>query len=376
MNVRQDAARIDGSRLDNVATRSAPARKVVDKDNAKEIERREPLGARGAGSKRIVALDFTKGALVLIMVLYHWLNYFVGSEGQFYRYLSFLPPSFICITGFLISQVYLAKYKATDTRLYRRLIIRGLKILGIFVLLNVVIGLVFPRGSGTHELMTPAAFWSVFVSGDMGTGRIVSFYVLLPISYVLILSAVMLLVFRGSRYIFYFATAAAMIGIVLLKVIGKPSEDLELVSFGLVGICIGYIPIESIKQQLLRPYVIVPAYLLYLAAITAWNTPYPLQLTGVLLTLLFIYWAGQKSGNRELLSRIIVLLGKYSLFGYIAQIAFLRALRNCFGAELRASVLIVSLIGAAMITVATVGLMDRARVRVPLINRAYNAVFS
>ena len=61
-------------------------------------------GRRG----RISALDFTKGALVLVMVLYHWLNYFVGPQGDFYRYLSFLPPSFICITGFLISHVYLS----------------------------------------------------------------------------------------------------------------------------------------------------------------------------------------------------------------------------------------------------------------------------
>jgi hypothetical protein len=209
----------------------------------------------------------------------------------------------------------------------------------------------------------------------MGTGRLVSFYVLLPISYVLILSAVMLLVFRGDKYIFYFATAAAMIGIVLLKVIGRPSEDLELVSFGLVGICIGFIAIESINRQL-RPYVIVPAYLLYLAAITAWNTPYPLQLTGVLLTLLLIYWAGRKSGDREWLSRMIVLLGKYSLFGYIAQIAILRALRYCLESYTSTAVLIASLIGAAAMTVATVAIMDRARFKVPLVNRAYNAVFS
>src|SRR6184192_3526731 len=54
------------------------------------------------------ALDFTKGMLVLLMVLYHWLNYFVASEGDFYRYLRFVTPSFIFITGFLISNVYLS----------------------------------------------------------------------------------------------------------------------------------------------------------------------------------------------------------------------------------------------------------------------------
>ncbi len=62
-------------------------------------------------SRRIPALDFTKGALVLLMVLYHWINYFVGPEvTYYYKYLRFLTPSFIFIAGFMISNVYLSKY--------------------------------------------------------------------------------------------------------------------------------------------------------------------------------------------------------------------------------------------------------------------------
>ena len=67
----------------------------------------------GVRTKRIWALDFTKGVLVLVMVLYHWLNYFIGSNGFFYRYLLFLPPSFICISGFLISRVYVSRFRIT-----------------------------------------------------------------------------------------------------------------------------------------------------------------------------------------------------------------------------------------------------------------------
>src|SRR5271169_3039523 len=94
----------------------------------------EPPASSSPG--RIAALDFTKGALVLFMVLYHWLNYFLGLHGSIYRYLRFLPPSFIFITGFLISNAYLSKYAISDPRLPKRLIVRGLKILGIFVFLN------------------------------------------------------------------------------------------------------------------------------------------------------------------------------------------------------------------------------------------------
>src|SRR4051794_18609125 len=71
-------------------------------------------GVKAGKAKRIDALDFTKGILVLIMVLYHWLNYFVTGHDWIYKYLRFLPISFVFISGFLISQVYLSKYKRAD----------------------------------------------------------------------------------------------------------------------------------------------------------------------------------------------------------------------------------------------------------------------
>src|ERR1051325_736043 len=62
------------------------------------------------GLPRDAAIDFTKGTLVLFMVLYHWLNYFVGPQGHYYNYLRFLTPSFIFISGFMISRIQLSRY--------------------------------------------------------------------------------------------------------------------------------------------------------------------------------------------------------------------------------------------------------------------------
>src|ERR1700728_1825387 len=95
-------------------------------------------------SPRIPALDFTKGALVLIMVLYHWINYFIGPDWGYYRYLRFLTPSFIFVTGFMISNVYLAKYDPSDPRLPKRLFTRGFKLLIIFIALNLARLLIVP----------------------------------------------------------------------------------------------------------------------------------------------------------------------------------------------------------------------------------------
>src|SRR5215472_5576139 len=84
-------------------------------------------------AQRIPSLDFTKGTLVLLMVLYHWLNYFTNLPWKYYDYLRFLTPSFIFITGFIISHVYLSKYAASDTRLSKRLFTRGLKLIAVFL---------------------------------------------------------------------------------------------------------------------------------------------------------------------------------------------------------------------------------------------------
>src|ERR1700722_8971607 len=333
----------------------------------------------GARSVRLPAVDFTKGALVLVMVLYHWLNYFVGAEGYFYRYLGFLPPSFICITGFLVSYVYLSKYRVSDRDLPRRLAVRGLKILGIFIVLNLTIGLFVPRfnvGKTGWEMFSPATLWAIFVSGNMRGARVVAFYVLVPISYLLLLSSGLLIVSRYSKYIFHVATGLALLGILALNVAGDKSQNLELLFIGSLGISIGYIPVGRLNRFLKYPYLVVIAYLFYVTAITLWNIPYPLQVAGVLLTLMLTYMVGTASGDSHRIPGTLILLGRYSLFGYIAQIALLQIMRRLLGGSLPLWALLLSFLGALALTVFSVETVDRIRARVPIVNRVYGLVFS
>ena len=97
---------------------------------------------------RDAAIDFTKGALVLFMVLYHWLNYFVGPQGHFYNYLRFLTPSFIFISGFMISRIHLGRYENNGLRLAKRLTVRGLKLLALVFLLNAFMSIAPARSEG------------------------------------------------------------------------------------------------------------------------------------------------------------------------------------------------------------------------------------
>lgn len=337
------------------------------------------IQASASNTRRISALDFTKGTLVLVMVLYHWLNYFVGAQGPFYRYLSFLPPSFICITGFLIAQVYLSKGRINDSRLPRRLMVRGLKLLIIFIILNVgIISLIPAVHNERHKFdsFSVGNLESVFVTGNMAGGRTVAFYVLVPISYLLLLSAFLVIAHRHHQQAFHAMTIICLLAISVLSLNGLKSGNLELLTIGLLGTSIGHISIDKINLLLKHPFTVVVAYLFYAAAITLWNVPYPLQVAGVLLTLILLYLAGTVSGDSGKVQRSLIMLGKYSLFGYIAQIAILQLLRRSLHMELEAWALGASFLAAIALTLVAVKAVDRARSMSAFVNRLYGAVFS
>jgi hypothetical protein len=332
-------------------------------------------------TQRIPALDFTKGALVLIMVLYHWLNYFLGTSDN--RYLRFLTPSFIFITGFLISNVYFSKYGIADPQLPKRFLQRGLKILGVFAFLNLARTFLFAatyRDQMLSEHSSIRSLLDIYVIGNNlggGPGKAIAFFILVPIAYLLLLSALLLIAGRVYRRIFYVACALAFLSILVLYSYGHQSANLELVAIGLLGIVVGYTPIEEINASVRHPIFLVVAYLCYLGAITRWNIIYPLQVLGVCLSLMIIYVLGNPNGEPGRARSLFVLLGKYSLFGYISQIAILQLLRRFLGhLSSETAVLDLSFLLAVGLTVASVEVLDRLRLQSVMVDRLYRAVFS
>lgn len=324
-------------------------------------------------SKRIPALDFTKGALVLIMVLYHWMNYFLMVDGSIYKYLRFLTPSFIFITGFLISQVYLSKYQASRPHVPGRLLLRGFKLLGIVLCLNLVLSTVRLNG-----LKTRMGDWSLgdsMVAYLTGTAP-VAFSVLVPIAYLLILSAGLLIVSRRYRNIYHVACGVFVGCTLLLELKGIRAGYLQVFSIGMLGISVGYIPIGRINGLVKHPLAIFVAYVAYLSAITLWDDVYPLQIVGVCLSLAVIYWIGVEDAEASRIGKVTILLGQYSLFAYIAQIMILQVLRRSLwplggGIGVSSSAFVACL----ACTILSVEVLDRARNRMIGLNKVYIAVF-
>ena len=319
---------------------------------------------------------------MLIMVLYHWINYFIGTQWEYYRYLRFLTPSFIFVTGFMISNVYLSKYDATDARLSKRLFTRGLKLLAIFLVLNLARTYIVPAmGTGVvlGNLLGAKSIFTVFVSGNVSVvgGKLISFSILVPISYLLMLSGALMLPYRFYRYTFHLVCVCLLLSIVLCGFIGVESANLELVTIGMLGVMTGFVPITVINDFVRHPYLLGLAYLCYTIAITIWNVPFSLQMVGVPLSLMVIYLAGISGSDSGKIRSEIILLGKYSLFGYISQIAILQILAASFRhINFGFAVLSASFVAAFALTIISVEIVDRLRARVVSMDRLYKAVFA
>jgi hypothetical protein len=331
---------------------------------------------------RIPALDFTKGALVLIMVFYHWLNYFVGITNVDYRFLLFLTPSFIFITGFLISNVYLSKYRASDPGVSKRLLTRGAKLLLIFVALNIAREILISKsfnGFVVTDQLNVNTLWAIFVVGDVpiATVKVVAFYILIPIAYVLILSAGLLSLYKHFRYTFHAFFAACLLCILGLSLRGLRSTNLELVAIGLLGVLVGFIPAHKINGLVKHPYLFILSYLAYVLAILAWNVPFVLLTVGVCLTLWGIYMVGLGNAGPGAVRRHIILLGRHSLFGYIVQIAILQILSLTLRhIDFRLGVIGLSFVAAFTLTMAAVEAVEYAMRKSMIAGLLYKGAFA
>jgi peptidoglycan/LPS O-acetylase OafA/YrhL len=333
-------------------------------------------------AQRIPALDFIKGALVLIMVLYHWINYFIGPQWKYYLYLRFLTPSFIFISGFMISQVYLSKYAAADPQLSRRLITRGLKLLAIFLVLNLARDVVVPvlgTGIAAQNMISAHILVALFISGNLPVSgpKLVSFSILVPISYLLIASGALMLIYRRYRYTFHVACFALLLASLILGYADARNYNIEFVAVGMLGLLTGFAPIRTIDTFGRRPYLIAFAYLCYLIAITIWNVPFPLLIVAVLLNLCIIYLVGAKGNKAPAVRNEVILLGKYSLLGYISQVAILQFLAKGYErVDLGVARLPSSFLAAVVLTILAVEFVDRARARSRGADRLYKAIFA
>ena len=227
-------------------------------------------------------------------------------------------------------------------------------------------------GNGGNRLLLANAY-AIYVTGN---GR-AAFDVLVPISYFLLLSPLLLMASGVSRFALPAIATFGLVTGIITSAAGVGSMNLELVAIAILGMTIGIHPLDRINAALHRPALLVLAYALYVAAITKWNVLFPLQVVGVCLSLLLIYFLGVKSAGDGIVPRRVIELGKYSLFAYIFHICVLQLLRRGLSdRDLSGVGLLVPFVATLVVTVIAVEVLGLARGRSNAVDRIYRIVFA
>jgi hypothetical protein len=269
------------------------------------------------------SLDLVKGVLVMGMVVYHAMNIFstVGPDG--YVYVRFISSSFILMSGYIVARFHQAQFNADWRGTSRRLIVRGLKLLVLFTLLNLLINL---TGIGNPNKVQIGiqfyirSFFEVYVLGELGR---TSFQILLPIAYLLIAAPALLMLGKLSKWFFLgsFATAFAS------SQFGVESVNLDFAPLAVIGLTGGML-LNAVEKPLAMEgkWKIGGALLTSVLLMKYLNTNQATYALGTMIILKLLYDLSQAVGTGSRTAQASILLGRHSLVSYIAQIIFMQGL--------------------------------------------------
>ena len=86
--------------------------------------------------------------------------------------------------------------------------------------------------------------------------------------------------YRFYKYTFHFVCLFMFLSILILGLLGLESQNLELVTIGMLGVLAGFVSIATVNQFVRHPYILGFAYLCYTIAVVIWGVPFPVQMVG------------------------------------------------------------------------------------------------
>jgi hypothetical protein len=316
----------------------------------------------------------TKGILVLLMVAYHTLNY-TNQYHLAFRYLSFLPLSFIVITGFLLSTVYSPRYAAGNLNLPRRLMLRGVRLLVLFTLLNIIAQFVRSPAYG-HSVGIAGFFQHWEAVYLIGGSRMAVFEVLLPIAYLLLLAPCLIAI--AQRYASFLLVASTLLVLTcaLLDQFAIALVNVTFLGAGIVGMLAGRVlPEASILGRFV--WLTLLAYVVYFPLGVTRGWVFLIQLLGAFTALALICGVSVRLGRKGWWHERVMQIGRYSLVSYIAQIAILQVLSRIIGRPDPLSVpALMLLVSTLVLTSLLVEATEWLRNRSTGISKLYSAVFA
>ncbi len=324
--------------------------------------------------------DIIKGALVVWMIVRHTtIIASTADDGYFARYINFLSGSFIFITGYMIGRFAQRKFERDPGPSALRLVSRGLKLLLLFSALNLAIQASGFGNTGKEQMGLAGLLARLgdIYAGDPG---VVSFLVLLPIGYLLVLSPLLLFAASGGRRWGAVAVLALCLIAGTLAFLPQSSLVMKFMLTGIIAVALGQLSapphpgISSATRNLLA--------IALLAAGTWIAGPLGINMSvyavGVGLVILALYLAGGTLQPNGRVGTTLALLGRYSLVGYILQVLMIQVLLRASGGERLPPGPELMAIGLATLAavLAACWTLERVRPRSRSLDGAYRFVFS
>lgn len=326
-------------------------------------------------NSRDLNLDFVKGFLVFAMIIYHTFNYFSTAGYLATQYVRFSTGAFIFISGFLVATYYKKKYNFNKKAVCKRLIIRGIKLLLIFLVINLLISAI---GLESHKNIHYDLdrfldnLGTVFLTGNT---NLFVFPILVPISYALILSPL---------FLFFQEWKRSMIVITALIVSAYLIIDINV--FNLYGLIIGIIAMvigllqdsKKLYYSIKSTALIVGLFCLCIFLMKYFDRNVLTYTIGILIILKLVYDFSKTRNPTNSFCKIFALWGQYPLVCYLSQIFFLQIIhRSVFRSryDMDYKVLLIILITCVFLFVLckTLALL---RNRYTLIDKSYKLIFS
>ncbi len=276
-----------------------------------------------AMGERDLKLDFVKGFLVVVMVIYHAMNYFSTAGPEYYGYLRFVNGAFIFISGYVVAIFYAARGAKDPAAVSGRLVVRGLKLLIIFTVLNLFISVLGLTSYKNVEFGIDRFLDNLGVIYGTGNGRVMAFQILVPIAYVILISPLFVALPKWSRLPLISATGILAF---TYSFLGIEAPNIYFVIVGVVGLCVGMLIVDREVPSIDSTIVLVIGIFVIGAAMNYLSGNALLYSVGLMVFLKLIYDGAGKLDLGGQASKLVILFGQYSLVCYIAQIVFLYGL--------------------------------------------------
>jgi hypothetical protein len=162
-----------------------------------------------------------------------------------------------------------------------------------------------------------------------------------------------------------------------LEKMGLSSLNLALLSAGILGMALGLVPIEAIDSFARKWVLVLLLYVLYQLCSWTFGEIYSVEIFGAVASVLLLYTFAVHLDLSAWTGRQLLFLGRYSLLGYLTQIALIRAIVNVAGGkpEHWAGVIVTGALTTVLLFL-VVHLVDSLRRRSWPVDAIYKGVFA